>query len=311
MLKKVNSEEQITNPIKFMEEGVCDNKIDIDNATFAYHISSGCEKKLKLELNKEYILFAFSIEKEVSFYWDTQDITENLSASNLLMFSYPYESATLEIDLKKSTDLYFLSLSIGKLHTFFGSSFGVDREAMGMFMSSFKMKKYFSTKPVGAEVSIIFHQMFNNAFEGSHKKLYLQGKVLEVVSYYMQTSKPKSELEEQCPFVNDHLEMEKIKIAREIIVKEYLQPPSIKELAKQVGTNEFKLKVGFKNMYGNTVYGYIADYRMQKARMLLEHKELNVKEIAHEIGYSNPSYFISAYKKKFGITPKKHLLGLN
>jgi len=217
----------------------------------------------------------------------------------------------LEVKLEKNTELYFIALSIGKLHTFFGSSFGVDREAMGMFMNSFKMKKYFSTKPVGAEVSIIFHQMFNNTFEGSHKKLYLQGKVLEVVSYYMQTSKPKSELEEQCPFVNDHLEMEKIKIAREIIVKEYLQPPSIKELAKQVGTNEFKLKVGFKNMYGNTVYGYIADYRMQKARMLLEHKELNVKEIAHEIGYSNPSYFISAYKKKFGITPKKHLLGLN
>ncbi len=311
MLKKVNSEEQITNPIQFLEEGVCANKIDIDNATFAYHIASVSERVVKFELDKDYILFAFSVEKEVSFHWNTKDTIENLSASNLLMFSYPYENTALDVQLEKNTELYFIALSIGKLHTFFGSSFGVDKEAMGMFMSSFKMKKYFSTKPVGAEVSIIFHQMFNNAFEGSHKKLYLQGKVLEVVSYYMQTSKPKSELEEQCPFVNDHLEMEKIKIAREIIVKEYLQPPSIKELAKQVGTNEFKLKVGFKNMYGNTVYGYIADYRMQKARMLLEHKELNVKEIAHQIGYSNPSYFISAYKKKFGITPKKHLLGLS
>jgi len=115
----------------------------------------------------------------------------------------------------------------------------------------------------------------------------------------------------QCSFVNNHLEMEKIREARNLIVQNLVSPPGLKELARMVGTNEFKLKIGFKSTFGNTVYGYLADYRLEKSRYLLEKRNMSVKEISGEIGYANPSHFIAAYKKKFGVTPKKYLLAIN
>lgn len=80
----------------------------------------------------------------------------------------------------------------------------------------------------------------------------------------------------------------------------------MKELSKQHGLNEYQLKVGFKEIYGSTVYGYVMDAKLQKSRLLLDSGRYSVNEVAFQIGYQNPSHFIAAFKKKFGTTPKKY-----
>ena len=82
-------------------------------------------------------------------------------------------------------------------------------------------------------------------------------------------------------------------------------PPILKELSEITGLSEYKLKEGFKQVYGTTVYGFVLDKKLEFAREKLENGELQVKEIAFEIGYENPSHFIAAFKKKYGITPKQ------
>ena len=86
-------------------------------------------------------------------------------------------------------------------------------------------------------------------------------------------------------------------------------PPGLKELAKQAGLNEYQLKVGFKEIYGNTVFGYLLDHKLDHARVLLDTAKYQVNEVAYQIGYTNPSHFIASFKKKFGVTPKKYLMG--
>jgi AraC-like DNA-binding protein len=70
--------------------------------------------------------------------------------------------------------------------------------------------------------------------------------------------------------------------------------------------NEYQLKVGFKEIYGTTVYGYVMDSKLQKSRLLLDSGRYSVNEVAFQIGYQNPSHYIAAFKKKFGTTPKKY-----
>ena len=69
------------------------------------------------------------------------------------------------------------------------------------------------------------------------------------------------------------------------------------------------MKVGFKNIYGSTMHNYLADYKLNHALKLMVTDNYKVQEAAAEIGYSNPSHFITAFKKKFGVTPKKYLMG--
>ena len=69
--------------------------------------------------------------------------------------------------------------------------------------------------------------------------------------------------------------------------------------------------MGFKQIYGDTVYGCLFDYKMDYARRLLDTGSYNVNEVSLKIGYSTGSHFIAAFKKKFGTTPKKYILSIN
>ena len=72
-----------------------------------------------------------------------------------------------------------------------------------------------------------------------------------------------------------------------------------------------KLKEGFKQLYGDTVYAYLLDHKMEEARRMLEERQYNVNEVGLKLGYSTASHFIAAFKKKFGTTPKKYLMSLS
>ena len=85
-------------------------------------------------------------------------------------------------------------------------------------------------------------------------------------------------------------------LAKDIILERMSNPPTIEDLASEIGLSSTKLKEGFKNIYGNTIYSYLLDYKMEEARRMLESKKSNINEIGHILGYSTASHFISAFK---------------
>ncbi|MEH2180207.1 AraC family transcriptional regulator [Nostoc sp.] len=62
---------------------------------------------------------------------------------------------------------------------------------------------------------------------------------------------------------------EKLHLAKAILERSLEHPPSLLELAKLVGLNDFKLKQGFRHLFGTTVFGYLRTCRMQQAQQLL------------------------------------------
>ncbi|HEY1200219.1 MAG TPA: AraC family transcriptional regulator, partial [Niastella sp.] len=95
-----------------------------------------------------------------------------------------------------------------------------------------------------------------------------------------------------------------IYFAKDYLVQHAAQPPSLNELAKIAGINEFKLKQGFKTLFNNTVFGYLADYKLNQAHELIR-SNIPIKEVADQLGYSSVQHFNSAFRKKFGIPPGK------
>ncbi|MNI64355.1 Regulatory protein PchR [compost metagenome] len=73
--------------------------------------------------------------------------------------------------------------------------------------------------------------------------------------------------------------------------------------------NDYKLKVGFKDMYGSTVFGYLRDQRLEKAFLLLQQGNMNVNETSCAVGYSNSSYFAEAFRDKYGVNPGEFVRG--
>lgn len=103
-----------------------------------------------------------------------------------------------------------------------------------------------------------------------------------------------------------HYEIDGIQAARIMIKKNIRYHFVIREIAQKVGMNEFKLKNGFRELFGNGVYEYLRTERMQEARHLLSEHRKNVKEVAALTGYKSVNSFIKAFKKKFGETPGEY-----
>ena len=81
-------------------------------------------------------------------------------------------------------------------------------------------------------------------------------------------------------------------------------PPSLAELSNDIDLSLKKLKEGFKKIYGKPVYQYLLEYKMEFAKKLLSENSYNVNEVSIKLGYSTSSHFITAFKNKYGLTPK-------
>lgn len=90
-------------------------------------------------------------------------------------------------------------------------------------------------------------------------------------------------------------------------VKQHLvRPAGIEELAGQFNLNAFKLKSGFKALYGVTIFEYLTQARMLKARAMLRDEnnpQVTIRQVGALVGFKNLSNFSNAYKRYYGHTP--------
>ena len=150
-------------------------------------------------------------------------------------------------------------------------------------------------------------QIFQCPFQGKTKQIYLESKCLELIALKLEQLKA-IENHTGLSYVLKPDDVERIYLAKAILMDTPNDPPSLIELAHQVSLNDYKLKVGFRQVFGTTVFGYLHQHRMEMARQLLAEQRMNVKEVARTVGYANQSRFASAFRKQFGINPKAYLL---
>ncbi|MEH2290108.1 AraC family transcriptional regulator [Nostoc sp.] len=149
-------------------------------------------------------------------------------------------------------------------------------------------------------------QILNCPYEGSFKRMYLESKVLELlVLQFHQLLKKQKPSSSTLTFRS--IDVERLHLAKAILQRELEHPPSLLDLARLVGLNDFKLKQGFRHLFGTTVFGYLQTCRMERARQLLNgDRELSIAEVAHHVGYASPSQFCHAFKRYIGMTPSNY-----
>ena len=156
--------------------------------------------------------------------------------------------------------------------------------------------------PMNFEMQSVIHKIRNCSRTGSLHRFCLEIKIQELLllqfeQHHQITNaiKPKKESHER--------DMESIKLAAQLLEEHYEMPPTIKRLARMIGVNESKLKKSFKSVYEMTIHDYLIKIRMDKANKMIRQQDLQIKEVAMELGYKNPSHFSAAFKKHFGFLP--------
>lgn len=93
-------------------------------------------------------------------------------------------------------------------------------------------------------------------------------------------------------------------LARQYLLKSLNRTPRLQELADVVGTNTRRLNDAFRRITGSTALEFLRVERMKEARMLLENTHIGINEIAAELGFSSGGNFSTAFKERYGVSPK-------
>lgn len=148
----------------------------------------------------------------------------------------------------------------------------------------------------------IIHDIISCRRKGVFKRLFLEAKIVELLLFQLEQMSESNPLDNQSLKRTD---IEKILHVKERIESSLSTYRSLKDLAKEVGTNEFTLKKGFKKVFGTTVFGYWNQLKMNEAKTLLLDGDMSVTDVAKQLGYKNPQHFSTAFKRSYGVAPSR------
>lgn len=204
-------------------------------------------------------------------------------------------------------DVFYIGMSAEA----FAENVPNDEEMVARFNEDLKKSPFVIMRD---EPGLLEHQMMKvvediSRFDSQEfiKKIFLKGKVTELISLQLNELCSPSH---QALAVNTAMS-EKMYKVHQFILDHLYENHSLTELARRVGTNEYTLKKEFKALFGNTVFGFWNDVKMENAQKLLTETRKDIQEISAIIGYKNPQHFSTAFKRKYGVTPSGFRKGMN
>jgi len=157
-------------------------------------------------------------------------------------------------------------------------------------------------------ISLRLHEILGCRYQANAKRFFLESKVLEIIILaFEQLQCNECKHQGSLPPIGNVNNSDFILQARDILLNNMTAPPSLDDLARQVGVNKTTLNQCFRKIYGVGIFGYLRICRLEKSRDLLQSGKKTVTEIALEVGYSRQSSFSSEFTKYFGQSPKYFL----
>ncbi|MFN8280197.1 MAG: AraC family transcriptional regulator [Saprospiraceae bacterium] len=257
---------------------------------------NGPQQDYTLHKGLFYVIFCLGSPLEVAF---SPVYSRMLAPGRAFIIYDPDRDLICQFKSEEGTRLFMLSMGLSTLH----GMFAPESNNAPVFLPENSQRRFYEERVIVTEVQRILQHYQEVRLSESAQRLYQKAKCIEVVSLFF--SKERADTD-ACPFLNNDEMVRKLKKAKDLLIQHYMNPVTLPNIARQVGLNELQLKKGFKEVYGNTPYQFVLDYKLEIARQLILREQLPVNEIADRIGYTNVSHFITAFRRKFGMTPKKY-----
>ena len=240
-------------------------EVNLENGFYILHFQNESAEKQTFErtINSTFIQLHFCLRGNSKFFFNNSNYSFDVLDNRSILLYNPQRTLPINLEIHPKTTLISILISIEKFHSLFSKESGY----ISFLSDENSNKKYYDDKEIKPTVAIVLQQIINTKVNSSVRELYVKGKIYELLSLHFQ--KDETTIGEYCPFLVDEQNVLKIRKAKEIIISRMAEPPSLQELANEIGLNIKKLKEGFKQIYGDTVYSFLFDYKMEHSRKLL------------------------------------------
>jgi hypothetical protein len=240
-------------------------EINLEKGFYVLHFQNESNKvqNFEREINSTFIQIHFCLRGSSKFLFNNSSYSFDVLDNRSILLYNPQRTLPINLDIQPKTTLISLLISIEKFHSLFSKESGY----IPFLSDKNSNRKYYDDAEIKPTVSIVLQQIINSKINIAIRELYVKGKVYELLSLHFQ--KDETAAGEYCPFLVDEQNVLKIRKAKEIIIANMTEPPSLQELANEIGLNIKKLKEGFKQIYGDTVFSFMFDYKKEHSRRLL------------------------------------------
>ena len=255
-------------------------------------------KNLKKEIDTSFIQFHFVSEGQAIFSFNNGAYKMSVNKGKYIVLYNPIKNLPLNAVVSPKSNVLSVLISIKKFHKLFSE----DSNNIQFLKDENVNQKYYFENKISNPIFLVLNELKRFDINSSTKNLFLKAKIYELFSHLYNRNRDLNI--EQCPFLTNEENFKKIKKAKDIIIENMTNPPSLVELSEEIDLSLKKLKEGFKKIYGKPVYQFLIEYKMELAKKLLSDNNYNVNEVSLKLGYSTASHFITAFKNKYGLTPK-------
>jgi AraC-like DNA-binding protein len=148
--------------------------------------------------------------------------------------------------------------------------------------------------------------LFARGFNGPLRTLMMEGAVLQLLA--VQAMAAEDRLQSRLrPALSGH-ERTAVHDARERLLADMRQPPTLGDLADAVGLTEKRLNAGFRALFGVTVFEALRNERLDHARLAFHSGAVTLKEVSFRVGYNHVTNFINAFTQRYGAPPRQSLV---
>ena len=255
-------------------------------------------RNLKKEIDTSFIQFHFVSEGQAIYSFNNGAYKMSVNKGKYIVLYNPIKNLPLNAVISPKSNVLSVLISIKKFHKLFSE----DSNNIQFLKDENANQKYYYENKISNPIFLVLNELKRFDINSSTKNLFLKAKIYELFSHLYNRNRDLNI--EQCPFLTNEENFKKIKKAKDIIIENMTNPPSLVELSEEINLSLKKLKEGFKKIYGKPVYQFLIEYKMELAKKLLSDNNYNVNEVSLKLGYSTASHFITAFKNKYGLTPK-------
>lgn len=272
------------------------------------------EAKFQFEIENAPVQFGFILSGANRFcYYDGMLKNQKRlhpSGSNGIYY-FPHTSGSIESDRHAGVSLVSILATPDFLDEYLQEPSKTLPRAFAAMIKGGKEQFHWNGTMRAPKKSLLSQILFQ-PYARQTARLFLESRVLELVAMQVEECLGSLEKKRKAPPRIYKADIERIREARHLLVRDYDSPPGLSALARAVGLNEKKLKYGFKQVYGQPVFEYFRDSRLEHARELLVSGGVTVSEVAYQIGYQSLSHFSRAFRERYGLNPKEysHLRGM-
>jgi len=267
-------------------EGKYDN-ISLDESVDAYIVNCQATKTVDFNDPVEEGLYISFVGKNNAHSPDYPDYPAEYFAYHCLVSLIPVAESHNQIMLSKNGKMQSIRIHFPLQHALTKNLIPSHKNSpfieFDLYESGWQM-------PLTGELLKVAISIWESQYQGTPRRLWMQGKIRELLALMLVHETPNSLVEQACERVaqKPHINW------------------TIPMLTKELATNECYLKQAFRQKFNMGVSSWIQSYRIELAKEKLIYQDQTITKIALDLGYQSSSYFAKVFKQQTGLSPKSY-----